>query len=54
MNLLTSFLTNAASAHLKQVAIKTASGLDLPSTIAIALAIINFKLELWAENPNFS
>ena len=46
MKRLTSFLTNAPSAHLKQVAMNTASGLHFPSTIDMALAIISFKLEL--------
>ena len=41
MNLLISFLTNAPSAHLKQVAIKTASAFVFPSTIDVALAIIS-------------
>ena len=51
-NLLSSFLTNAASAHLKQVLMNTASASYFSSARAAALAIISFS---WGErglNPN--
>ena len=54
INLRTSFLAIAASAHLKQVHINTASASFLPSTRDIALAIINLRLELAQLKPNFS
>ena len=43
MNLLSSFLTRAPSAHLKQVVMNTASASYLPSASLTALAIMSLS-----------
>ncbi len=48
-----SFLTIAASAHRKQVPMKTPSASTFPSTRAIARAIISFRSALLTSSPNF-
>ena len=52
MNLLSSFLTRAASAHLKQVVMNTASASYFPSASWTALAIISLSWGDLGLNPN--
>ena len=52
MNLLSSFLTSAASAHLKHVVMNTASASYFPSASWTALAIINLSWEERGLKPN--
>jgi len=52
MNLLSSFLTRAASAHLKHVVMNTASASYFSSASCTALAIISLSCGDLGENPN--
>ena len=54
MNLLSSFLTKAASAHLKQVVMKTASASNFLSARLTALAIISCSWVDLGLKPNLS